>query len=79
MREQFLDKMNEVVPWTRLLSLVEPHYPKAGNGRSPVGLAIMLRAYFVQQLFNLSDAGMKNALYDSASLRHFVGADLRTG
>ena len=78
MREQCFDKMNEVVPWTRLLSLEEPHYPKAGNGSPLVGLAIRLRAYFVQQLFNLSDAGMKDALYDSASLRHFVGVDLGT-
>jgi IS5 family transposase len=77
-REQFLDQMNEVVPWARLLSLVEPHYPKAGNGRRPVGLEIMLRAYFVQQWFNLSDPGMEDALYDSASLRHFVGVDLGT-
>jgi IS5 family transposase len=77
-REQFLDQMNEVVPWSRLLSLVEPHYPKAGNGRRPVGLEIMLRAYFVQQWFNLSDPGMEDALYDSASLRHFVGVDLGT-
>jgi hypothetical protein len=57
-REQFLDQMNEVVPWVRLLSLVEPHYPKAGNGRRPVGLEIMLRSYLVQQWFNLSDPGM---------------------
>jgi len=70
--------MNEVVPWARLLSLVEPHYPKAGNGRRPVGLEIMLRAYFVQQWFNLSDPGIEDALYDSASLRRFVGVDLGT-
>jgi len=44
-RELFLDQMNQVVPWSELLSLVEPHYPKAGNGRQPVGLAIMLRTY----------------------------------
>ncbi len=77
-REQFLDQMNEVVPWSRLLSLVEPYYPKAGNGRRPVGLEIMLRAYFVQRWFNLSDPGMEDALYDSASLWHFVGVDLGT-
>ena len=45
-REQFLDQMNQVVPWSELLALVEPYYPKAGNGRQPVGLAIMLRTYF---------------------------------
>ena len=75
-REQFLDAMNKVVPWAVLLALVEPHYPKAGNGRRPVGLEIMLRAYFVQQWFNLSDPGVEDALYDSPALRRFVGVDL---
>ena len=75
-REQFLDEMDQVVPWARLLALVEPHYPKAGNGRRPVGLEVMLRAYFVQQWFNLSDTGVEDALYDSPALRRFVGVDL---
>src|SRR5882724_8188717 len=75
-RELFLDEMDAVVPWGALLSLVEPYYPKAGNGRRPVGLGIMLRTYFVQQWFNLSDPGVEEALYDSAALRRFVGVDL---
>ncbi len=50
-RELFLDQMNQVVPWSELLALVEPVYPKAGNGRQPVGLAIMLRTYFLQHWF----------------------------
>jgi IS5 family transposase len=74
-RELFLDEMEQVVPWSDLESLVEPHYPKAGNGRRPVGRGIMLRTYFVQQWFNLSDPGVE-ALYDSAGLRRFVGVDL---
>jgi IS5 family transposase len=75
-RELFLDEMEQVVPWSGLQSLVEPHYAKAGNGRRPVGLAIMLRTYFVQQWFNLSDPGVEEALYESAALRRFVGVDL---
>lgn len=75
-RELFLDEMEQVVPWCELLSLVEPHYPKAGNGRRPVGLAIMLRTYFMQQWFNLSDPGVEEALYESATLRRFAGVDL---
>jgi IS5 family transposase len=75
-REQFLDEMEQVVPWSGLQALVVPHYAKAGNGRRPVGLAIMLRTYFVQQWFNLSDPGVEEALYESAALRRFVGVDL---
>jgi IS5 family transposase len=75
-RELFLDEMEQVVPWPELEALVEPHYPKAGNGRRPVGLAIMLRTYFMQQWFNLSDPGVEEAFYESATLRRFAGVDL---
>jgi IS5 family transposase len=72
----FLDEMELVVPWSELQGLVEPHYAKAGNGRRPVGLALMLRTYFLQQWFNLSDPGVEEALYESPVLRRFVGVDL---
>jgi transposase, IS5 family len=75
-RELFLDEMEAVVAWAELQTLVEPHYPKAGNGRRPVGLAIMLRTYFMQQWFNLSDPGVEEAFYESATLRRFAGVDL---
>jgi len=75
-RELFLDEMELVVPWSGLLALVRPHDAKAGNGRRPVGLEIMLRTYFVQQWFNLSDPGVEEALYESPVLQRFVGVDL---
>src|SRR6202789_16286 len=75
-RELFLDHMEQVVPWSELLALVEPHYSRAGNGRQPVGLAIMLRTYFLQQWFSLSDPGMEEAFYDSPVLQRFAGVDL---
>jgi transposase, IS5 family len=68
--------MEVVVPWGELEALIEPHYPKAGNGRQPVGLSIMLRVYFLQQWFNLSDPGAEDALYESPVLRRFAGVDL---
>ena len=75
-RELFLDEMEKVVPWSALEALVRPHYAKAGNGRRPVGLSIMLRTYFVQQWFNLSDPGVEELLYESPVIRRFVGVDL---
>jgi IS5 family transposase len=72
----FLDEMERVVPWSAMESLVRPHYAKAGNGRQPVGLSIMLRTYFVQQWFNLSDPGAEELLYESPAVRRFVGVDL---
>ena len=58
-RERFLEEMQQIVPWAELQALVEPHYPKGENGRPPVGLSIMLRVYFLQQWFNLSDPGRR--------------------
>ena len=75
-RAIFLEEMEQVVPWRELCGLVEPHYPKPGNGRPPVGVERMLRIYFLQQWFNLSDPAVEEALYDSAVMRQFVGIDL---
>jgi len=75
-RERFLAEMDAVIPWADLLRLIEPHYPKAGNGRQPLGLEKMLRIYFVQQWFNLSDPQAEDSLYDSESIRRFVRIEL---
>ena len=75
-RAEFLEEMEQVVPWEKLCALIEPHYPKAGNGRPPIGLERMLRMYFLQQWFNLSDPAVEEALYDSLVMREFVGIDL---
>jgi IS5 family transposase len=75
-RERFLAEMNAVIPWARLLKLIEPYYPKAGRGRQPLGLEKMLRIYFLQQWFDLSDPAAEDAIYDSESMRRFVGVEL---
>lgn len=75
-RDQFLATMERVVPWEPLCEVIEPHYPKPGNGRPPVGLKRMLRMYFVQHWFNLADEACEDALLDSTALRRFVGIDL---
>jgi IS5 family transposase len=75
-RAIFLEEMEQVVPWAKLCGLIEPHYPKPGNGRRPKELEKMLRIYFLQQWFNLADPAVEEALYDSASLRQFAGIDL---
>ena len=75
-REQFLAEMEQVVPWVRLCALVQPRYPKGERGRPVMPLERMLRIYFMQQWFNLSDPAMEEALYDSASMSSFAGLDL---
>jgi IS5 family transposase len=75
-REQFLLEMDQIVPWSQLCRLISPHYPKAGNGRPPLELERMLRIYFMQHWFNLSDPGAEEALYDSHAMQRFIGLDL---
>ncbi|HHK0610877.1 TPA: IS5 family transposase [Pseudomonas aeruginosa] len=75
-RDQFLATMEQIVPWAALCAVIAPHYPKADNGRPPVGLERMLRMYLVQQWFNLADQACEEALLDSTALRRFVGIDL---
>jgi IS5 family transposase len=75
-RAVFLEEMEQVVPWKKLCALIAPHYPKPGNGRPPVGVERMLRIYFLQQWFNLSDPAVEETLYDSVLMRQFVGIDL---
>lgn len=77
-REKFLAEMEAVVPWTRLLALIEPYYPKVGprGGRLPMPLETMLRVYFLQQRYALSDPMAEGMLYDSDAMRRFAGIEL---
>ncbi len=77
-REQFLAERDAVVPWTRLLALIEPHYPKAGRrgGRPPMPLETMLRVYFLQKWYALSDPMAEETLHDSEAMRRFAGIEL---
>lgn len=75
-RERFLAEMDAVIPWPRLLALIEPRYPKPGNGTQPLPLEQMPRIYCMQQWFNLSDPAAEDSLYDSESMRRFAGIEL---
>lgn len=75
-RAAFLGEMERVVPWDEFCALIAPVYPKLGKGRPAVGVERMLRIYFLQQWFNLSDPAVEEALYDSVAMRRFVGIDL---
>jgi IS5 family transposase len=75
-RERFLAEMDQVIPWQRLIALIEPYYKKPGRGRRPLGLEKMLRIYFLQHWFDLSDPAAEDAIYDSESMRRFAGVEL---
>jgi len=75
-RERFLAEMDAVIPWSELIALIEPHYPRGETGRPPQDLERMLRIYFLQQWFNLSDPQAEDAIYDSESMRRFAKVEL---
>ncbi len=75
-REKFLEEMDQVIPWEELLKITRKRYPKKGNGRQPMPLEQMLRIYFLQQWYGLSDPAMEDSLYDSESMRRFARIDL---
>ena len=76
-RERFLEEIGALVPWAELITAIAPFYPKGeGRGRPPIGLERMLRMYVVQHCFALSDEGTEDAVYDSQSIRRFIGIDL---
>lgn len=75
-REKFLAEMEQVVPWARLVAVIEPHYPSGRRGRPPIGIERMLRIYFLQQWYALADEALEDAIYDSQAMRTFAGIDL---
>jgi transposase, IS5 family len=75
-REKFLGRMEEIIPWSRLLAVLEPFYPKGERGRPPIGLERMLRIYFLQQWYGLADEALEDAIYDSQAMRGFARIDL---
>ena len=72
----FVARMDKLMPWPALVALIEPHYPKAGNGRPPRSMSSMLRMYCIANWFNLANEACEDALYDIEAFRDFCGVDL---
>ena len=75
-KERFLGEMDAILPWKHLLKPIVKKYPKTGNGRRPIPAQVMLRIYFLQQWYGLSDPSMEDSLYDIESMRRFAGVEL---
>ena len=76
-RENFLQQMNQIIPWKRWVAMISPFYPEGKRGRPPKEIECMLRIYLMQAWFNLSDEGIEDAIYDSYSMKKFLGIDFR--
>lgn len=75
-KAEFLARMESLMPWAEFCAVIEPHYPKAGNGRPPVGLERILRMYCIANWFNLADEACEDALYDVPVFREFCRIDI---
>src|SRR5258705_1027784 len=75
-REKFLTRMELLIPWAKLLAVIEPFYPKGERGRPPIGLERMLRVYFLQQWYGLADEALEDTLYNSQAFQGFARIDL---
>ncbi len=74
-REEFLEIMNEIIPWDEWVAYIKPVYFDNKVGRPARGIEIMLRMFLLQAWFNLSDEGIEDAIYDSYAFRRFMGLD----
>ena len=77
-REEFLEIMDEIIPWDEWVGVIEPYYPRGKRGRPPMEIEKMLRMYLLQIWFNLSDPATEDAIYDSYAMRKFTGIDFMT-
>ena len=77
-REEFLEAMDQIIPWQHWIDLIKEHYPSGKRGRPPRGIETMLRMYLMQNWFNLSDAAIEDAIYDSYAMRDFMHIDFFT-
>ena len=75
--KRMLDEMEKVIPWDKIMAMIEPHYHRAGGrGRQPYPLETMLRIYLVKSFQNYSDPEMEGVLYENLSVRFFCRLSL---
>lgn len=74
-REEFLQAMDNIIPWEAWIDMIRPYYPSGKRGRPVRGVETMLRMYLLQLWFNLSDVGVEDSIYDSYAMRAFMGID----
>ena len=72
-KEKFLSKMEQIIPWAEWIGKIQPYYPIGKLGRPPRGIEVLLRMYLLQIWFNVSDAGLEDAIYDSYAFQRFIG------
>lgn len=78
-REEFLNKMDAILPWKEWVELVRPYYPSGKRGRPPIEIETMLRMTLLQTWFNLSDEAVEDAIFDSYAMKSFMRICFESG
>jgi IS5 family transposase len=71
-REEFLEMMDKIIPWNEWVYIIKPYYPDGKRGRPTRGIETMLRMYFLQIWFSLSDEMVEESIYDSHAMKNFM-------
>ena len=78
-REEFLNRMDQLLPWGQWVEVIRPYYPLGKRGRPPQEIEVMLRMLLLQVWFNLSDESVEDAIYDSYAMKSFLGLNFDRG
>jgi transposase, IS5 family len=73
-----LERLSGLIDWTPLARLAKT-LRAAPTGRPPYPALAMLKALYLQALYDLSDPGLEEALMDRLSFRRFCGFALDAG
>ena len=70
-KKEFLEKMDRIIPWATMISIVQPFYYKGERGNKPFPLELMLRIFILQNLYDLADMKVMNEVLDSRAFSAF--------
>jgi len=74
-KKEFLEQMERIIPWDEWITLIQPYYYKGERGNKPYTLALMLRLFMLQNLYDLSDEGTVAEVIGSRAFSDFCGVD----
>lgn len=77
-RNRRLEELHAMIEWAAIAARLSALRPPAGTGRPPYDALAMLKALYLQALYDLSDPGLEEALLDRLSFRRFCGLALDT-
>ena len=70
-KKEFLEKMDRIIPWSKFIKIIQPHYHEGKRGNRPYKLELMLRIFMLQNFYDLADMKVMNEILDSRAFSAF--------